>query len=136
MNPIHRDSRFRDRILEAYSGLPPQQRLVADFALEHLQDVAFLGIPGVAGQCGVSEATVVRFAKNIGFRGFAQLKAALLEALREKVATPATEAAVPEALLRSPEDNTLSSVAKQEAGNIEHCIRNLMAVFSPQPLRR
>ncbi len=42
-------------------------QVVAGYVLDHIDDVAFLSITELAERIGVSEATLVRFAKELGF---------------------------------------------------------------------
>lgn len=121
---LQAETDFKKLVLEAFSGLPPQQQLAATFMLDHLREVPFLSVPELATRSGASEATIVRFAQRIGYDGFAGLKAALLEAVREKV-VPTSEAAA-EALSRVPKgDDVLNEVARLEVENITVSIEDL-----------
>lgn len=99
--------------LVARQGALP--RRLADFArfcLNHPEDVAIQSISRLAGQAGVPAATITRFAKELGFAGFAELqqvfrerllgpRAPYAERLAEVRARPAPEA-VPDADLDDP----------------------------------
>jgi DNA-binding MurR/RpiR family transcriptional regulator len=76
---------LRERILGHVGELPPQQRSIADYLLDHLDSVPFLSVPALARRCGVSEATIVRFSQRIGFSGFTELKGALVDLLQERL---------------------------------------------------
>jgi DNA-binding MurR/RpiR family transcriptional regulator len=76
---------LRERLLEHLDDLSRQQRLVADFLLENLQQVPFLSVPQLAERAGASEATVVRLCQRIGFRGFSELKMELVETMRHEM---------------------------------------------------
>lgn len=52
---------------EDYSA---NQRVLAKYVQSHYQTVAFSTVSQLAGLSGVSEATVVRFAKALGFKGY------------------------------------------------------------------
>ncbi len=110
-------------VLTHYEALPPQQQLVAKFMLDNLREVAFLSVPDLSQRCGASEATIVRFAQRIGYDGYSGLKAALLEAVREKVLP--TSVAASEALARIPEGDPLTAVAQQETANINRSLEDL-----------
>lgn len=107
-------SDFRDLVLEHYDGLPPQQQAIATFLLEHSGEIPFLPIPTIASRTGASEATVVRLAQRLGFEGFAELKMALLELVRGRMATPRTAEEVSEDTA-----DVLNSVARLEQNNIQ-----------------
>lgn len=116
---LHRENEFKRIVVEAYSDLPRQQQLVADFMLDHLQEIPLLSVPELANRCGASEATIVRFAQRIGYDGFSSLKADLLEAVREKVLPGAPPWA---AFTRVPQGDTFDAVAQQEVANIQRSI--------------
>jgi len=52
---------------ESYSA---NQRVLAKYVQSHYQTVAFSTVSQLAGLSGVSEATIVRFAKALGFKGY------------------------------------------------------------------
>ncbi len=66
--------RWLERIQDARSRLNPSERAVAEYVLRHSEEVVHLSITQLAEQVGVSEATVVRFARKLGLRGFHDLK--------------------------------------------------------------
>jgi len=106
---------FRDYVGKTSGLLPPQQRMVADYLIEHLDQVPFLALPELAGLTTVSEPTIVRFAQSIGFRGFRDLKIELLQ-LAPELAAPQGEDAGGAAAAK----DVLQSVANLERDNILH----------------
>lgn len=50
--------------------LPRNQRALARYVLSHYQGVAFANVKELARLSGVSEATIVRFARALGFSGY------------------------------------------------------------------
>ncbi|HET9626520.1 MAG TPA: MurR/RpiR family transcriptional regulator, partial [Kofleriaceae bacterium] len=100
------------------ASLPPQQRAVADLLVERLDESPFFSVPTLAERAGVSEATVVRVAQRLGFSGFPELKAALLELVRARLAggSPAPAHAGTDAL---------SAVTRLEADNLDRLQRGL-----------
>ncbi len=74
----------RERILAAAGALSRQQRVIADFLLDHLQEVPFLSVMEIAERTQTSEATVVRLGQRLGYKGYARLKMALVDMLREE----------------------------------------------------
>jgi DNA-binding MurR/RpiR family transcriptional regulator len=78
---------LRDRLLSHVNQLSRQQRLIAEYLLDNLQEVPFLSVPQLAQRSGASEATVVRLCKSIGFDGFSDMKMAVVENLREEMNT-------------------------------------------------
>ncbi len=72
-----------NRILESYDTLPKQQRKIADYIISHYDEVVFFSITKLAATLDVSEATIVRFAQNLGHKGFPELKESLTKYYRE-----------------------------------------------------
>lgn len=65
------------RIRSAYSDLYSAEKKVADYILENPQDIMHLSVTEVASQSGVSEATVVRFCRSLGYMGYQDFKLTL-----------------------------------------------------------
>ena len=61
--------------------LSKRHEQVARFCLNHPEDVAINGIVRLAAQAGVPPATITRFAKDLGFAGFADLQRVFRERL-------------------------------------------------------
>ncbi|MFL6708660.1 MAG: MurR/RpiR family transcriptional regulator [Massilia sp.] len=57
-------------------------RTIAEFLLRNQLRVTALGIEQLADQCGVSTATISRFARDAGFKNFAALRAAVASTLQ------------------------------------------------------
>jgi DNA-binding MurR/RpiR family transcriptional regulator len=77
--------------IEAHRGvLTPSERRVADVVLGRPDKVAFGTVAGVAGEAGVSAATVVRFAARLGYEGFVPLQADVRDELGGRL-RPAVE---------------------------------------------
>ena len=52
----------------------PAEKKIADYVLENTQDIISASISDFAEKCGCGDATVVRFARRIGFDGYQSLK--------------------------------------------------------------
>jgi DNA-binding MurR/RpiR family transcriptional regulator len=114
---------FRERVLKVYETLTPQQRLVADFMLEHVREVAFLSVPELSARTQTSDATVVRFAQSLGFDGFTTLKQALSSALRDEVVFGLPKAL--SELKQRPNEDAVSAVMALELENIQKSVDTL-----------
>ena len=66
-----------DRIKENEKSFSKGQRLIAKFITEHYDKVAFMTASKLGVTVGVSESTVVRFATEIGYRGYPELQQAM-----------------------------------------------------------
>jgi len=74
------------RIRSARAGLKPAERAVADFVLAHGDRVMHMSISEAARDVGVGEATVIRFCRALGYRGYQEFKLRLAQDLVEPVA--------------------------------------------------
>jgi DNA-binding MurR/RpiR family transcriptional regulator len=81
-------AQFRQRLEGAYPDLTKSEQRIASFLLASHDEAAFLSASGLARRLDVSEATVVRFAKSVGYVGFPNLRRELQGIFRVKT-TPA-----------------------------------------------
>lgn len=112
---VQSETDLRELVREHAADLPPQQRIIADYLLEHLQTVPFLSVPELARRSGVSDATVVRFAQRIGYAGFSELKMELVELLQGRLANGRPAPAADDA-------DVLEAVARLEIANVRRTI--------------
>jgi len=64
------ESEVLEKISEKKVALRESEENVATYILTHWQEVLHLPITELAKRIGVSEATIVRMYKKMGFRGF------------------------------------------------------------------
>src|ERR687883_685416 len=62
------------------------QKDVAQYIVDHLDEVAFQTAEELARRANTSSSTVVRFAQTLGFEGFPELQASAREEFRRRVA--------------------------------------------------
>ncbi len=105
---------LRERLLTHIPSLSRQQKLIAEFLLDNLQEVALLSVPQLAARSGASEATVVRLCQRIGFSGFSDMKMEVVETLREEMHSQAS----PAAAAHEQATDVLDAVAELERHNI------------------
>ena len=72
-----------NRINERYSTMSKSQKLLATYITDHYDKAVFLTAAKLGEVVGVSESTVVRFAAQLGYKGYPQF----LKALEELVYT-------------------------------------------------
>lgn len=68
------------RIKKHYGNLGEAERRVADFVLNDWKRIITMPVSKFADKAQVSQATVVRFCRSIGFKGFAEFKMCLSSA--------------------------------------------------------
>ena len=82
-------SDFRQRLEEHHLSLTKSQQRIASYLLAGYDEAAFLPAADLAQRLNVSEATLVRFARAIGYAGFRDLRRCLQGLFRSQ-ATPAS----------------------------------------------
>lgn len=73
------------KIEENYKGFSKRQKLIADYILKNYDKAAFLTAAKLGKNVGVSESTVVRFATELGYKGYPGFQKALEELVRTKL---------------------------------------------------
>lgn len=66
-----------ERISNAYYHLTAAEKKVADYVIIHQRDTQYMSISELAEACGVAEATVSRFSKRLGYKGYNAFKLAV-----------------------------------------------------------
>jgi len=84
---------FFARIKTTYQSLSPSEKKVGDYILQHAHDVMSMTLAELADKCQVSDATALRFSRHLGYKGWLQLKVALIQSL------PQHEKTVPDSLI-------------------------------------
>lgn len=74
------------RISEACEGYSRRQMAIAKYISENSEIVAFMTAQMLSEAAGVSESSVVRFARQLGFDGYTQLRRALQLLIKERIA--------------------------------------------------
>lgn len=64
----------RNQIFSTYDSLYEAEKKVADYLIAHQEDVINMSVGELAAACEASQATIIRFCKKIGYKGFHQLK--------------------------------------------------------------
>ncbi|MBL8520314.1 MAG: SIS domain-containing protein [Betaproteobacteria bacterium] len=76
-----------DRIAAHLPQLRPSEQAVARMVVARPQEVVHLTFPDIAAAAGVSQPTVARFCKAMGFAGFREFKLRLAQALAQSPET-------------------------------------------------
>jgi DNA-binding MurR/RpiR family transcriptional regulator len=115
--------RILERINAALPTMLPTNKKIALGILEDAQLVGFSSIQSLGRAFGVSEASIIRFAKDLGFSGFAELKKTIQKAIKQQL-NPYGEIA--SAGLSSLDNSQqLERVMRYESENLRKTFRNL-----------
>lgn len=110
-----------------YSSLRPAEQRVADYIMEHPEEVVYLSVTELAERSGTSESTVVRMCQQAGYRGYQELKIAIAQDLvapLKNIHEDVTE-----------DDDTATVMQKVFAANIQ-ALENTRAVLDVEALDR
>ncbi len=75
------DSAIVFKIRSLIPELSRSEALVAEYIVSHTDEVINLSVSALADCCGVSEPTIIRACRNIGFTGYQALKIALIQGM-------------------------------------------------------
>ena len=115
---------FRRRLEGLLPRLTKSEQRIASYLLANYDEAAFLSAAELARQLDVSEATVVRFARTAGFRGFPELRHVLQNVFRAEV-TPAARLQHKLVDLRTGNQHVFAQVVEMELQYLNEALRNL-----------
>lgn len=74
-----------DRVRKLLPDMPPNFRKIASYILDHEQNVAFSSIYDISKAIGVSNASLVRFAKSLGEDGYQSFKREIQDDIKHRL---------------------------------------------------
>ena len=99
------------------------QKDVAQYIVDHLDEVAFQTAEELARRASTSSSTVVRFSQALGFEGYPELQGAARDEYRRRVAQPAASGAVESAPLFALDQSPFETALAADHANIEETAR-------------
>jgi DNA-binding MurR/RpiR family transcriptional regulator len=76
---------FSQIISDNYKNLTKSEKRIANYLRKNQEESAFLSAGEIADRLGLSEATLVRFARTLGFSSYPAMRAVLQENFRRRV---------------------------------------------------
>jgi len=76
---------FSQIISDHYNQLTKSEKRIANYLRKNQEESAFLAAGEIADRLGLSEATMVRFARTLGFSSYPTMRTVLQEAFRHRV---------------------------------------------------
>jgi DNA-binding MurR/RpiR family transcriptional regulator len=107
-----------DKIASAFADLPRGQRQVARFIIDNEYFVAFASTAEVAGEAGVSAATVVRLCQALGYEGYPHLRASIRQRFHRFI--PTTQRLEDRLTAPIPKDDVLARAFAASIDNVKH----------------
>lgn len=108
-------SDFFDNVRKLYGGLTNTQKQVADFMLEHPDVIAFKRLEELSMMIGVSTTSVIRFARSIGYKGYADMQQDIQQSIVGKASLPDR---LIDAVKSTKQDQLLIDSFKRDIDNI------------------
>jgi DNA-binding MurR/RpiR family transcriptional regulator len=105
------------KIRKMLPDMPPNFRNIGSYILDHEQNVAFSSIYTISAAIGVSNASMVRFAKSLGLEGYQDFKREIQSELKFRI-SPADKMVLRE-LDNLPEDKRLIKLFQNEVNNLK-----------------
>jgi len=94
-------TRILQLIRESYEDLNDTNRKISDFILQNIEIATFSSLAEISKKVGVSDATLVRFARELGYKGFKELREDLVEYITQ-IIYPTQKASLLEGKDRHP----------------------------------
>ncbi|MCU0259087.1 MAG: MurR/RpiR family transcriptional regulator, partial [Solirubrobacteraceae bacterium] len=101
------------------------QKDVAQYIVDHLDDVAFQTAEELARRANTSSSTVVRFSQALGFEGFPELQASAREEYRRRVAAGEVGGGASTQPLFSLDQNEFETAIAADHVNVEDTARKV-----------
>lgn len=84
---MKKEETFFDRLNQNYNNLSKKQLLTGDYIKENYMTAALMSIIPLSKEIGVSEATVVRFANVLGYKGFIEMMHDIKKYIKRELTT-------------------------------------------------
>ncbi len=81
----HSDIDFNQQVSEKYATLTKSEKQIANYVRKNQEETAFLSAGELADRLGLSEATIVRFARTLGYSNYPAMRVVLQQAFRRRV---------------------------------------------------
>jgi len=101
------------------------QKDVAQYIVDHLDEVAFQTAEELARRANTSSSTVVRFSQALGFEGFPELQGSAREEYRRRVASGEAATGAPAAPLFSLDQSDFETAVAADHVNVEETARKI-----------
>lgn len=125
-----------DIIKSRFDGLTAAHRSIGTYVAGNIADAAFMNIQELARACGVSEASVVRFARAMGFAGYPELKSEIQSSfltqvnLATKLDRKLNDLQPDEDLIRTLLENELEQLTKLPAEATGKAFRDCIGLIT------
>lgn len=118
-----------EKILSSFESYTKSKKIIAKFIVSHYRQVAFSTICQLSEISGVSEATIVRFTKDLGYKGYPDFQSDIRSIVRNEL--KANERFESYGAIVGRNFELLSGIIDNEIDNL----RRLQEIFEPENFR-
>lgn len=111
-----------------YNTLSPAQKQIADFVLNHFEQVILLSISDLAERCNTSETTIVRFLRKLGLNSY--------QVFRVRMAQEASKQSVQGIYEDVTAEDTLEQVKQKVILSTNNSLKDLNQMISKEILEQ
>lgn len=116
------------QITREYYQLTASEKKLANFVVAHGQSSQSMSISELAAACGVAEATISRFCRRLGYRGYSAFRLAIAASMAARAHSNPLSGEI------HPDDNVAALCSKLAGAEID-AIRETQALISPVGIR-
>jgi DNA-binding MurR/RpiR family transcriptional regulator len=80
--PETKDRNILQILRQSYDGLSDTYKKIAEFIINNMETATFVSLDELSKRVGVSDATLIRFARELGFEGYQSLREAMMDFIR------------------------------------------------------
>ena len=77
-----KDRNILQILRQSYDGFSDTYKKIAEFIINNMETATFVSLDELSKKVGVSDATLIRFARELGFEGYQSLREAMLDFIR------------------------------------------------------
>lgn len=114
------------------ASLTKTQKMIAKYVLDHSSDACFMTSTEIAQELGVSESSVIRFSRSLGFSGFMDFQKTLRKDYQDKVYSISSSITVPSQ--RMAHRSKLGTSSDYINRHFKNALNNLENVFANNSL--
>ena len=114
------------------ANLTKTQRMIGKYILDHSSDACFMTSTEIALKLGVSESSVIRFTRSLGFSGFMDFQKSLRKDYQDKVLSISSTITIP--AQRVAKRAKLDSNSEYMNRHFKNAVKNMETVFINNPV--
>jgi len=109
----------KERIRSLHQDMPRNQKILAEFVIDHIEEIPFWTVHTLAGEAGTSTASVVRLAQRLGFSGYTAMRDDIVNLLKDNLNRDYVSR------IETLDGDVLSLVANQDVMDINDTLNQL-----------